>query len=400
MVNDACRIDVDVTLSVVMGGYVNGYSIIRELHGMGVPNIWLLDSTRSLSSRSNKIAGFSLIELNPASLRNELDLLSKRFGKLVAFPTSDLHLELLDAIYDDVSGFCFMPFNRENLIRSLDKGLQYAHCERLGIPYPRMGRLVSGRGYAQLDGFKYPLLVKPSKRDDVTTSVFRNLILETKSNLDQERPRLDSYMANGVEFIISEVVPGDDTNIYAYTAYRSAQGEILNDWIGKKLTQYPNRFGVFSSASNEAPDEVRNLGRKLIEGMELQGIVEPEFKLDERDGKFKLMEVNLRSMMWHRVGALSGVNLQYSQWLDALGLPVPKQHQERVRRIHFIYMKHELVNLLSRRGYWRLFIRNVFGGDEQHFAVFEGRDIRPFLFDLMKLPRALVGAWLRRLRAH
>ena len=60
-------------------------------------------------------------------------------------------------------------------------------------------------------------------------------------------------------------------------------------------------------------------GRKLLNGMDIKGIAQPEFKYDFRDQKYKLMEINLRSMMWHRVGNLSGVNLQYSQYLDALG---------------------------------------------------------------------------------
>lgn len=203
-------------------------------------------------------------------------------------------------------------------------------------------------------------------------------------------------MGNGIDFLASEVVPGDDAQIYAYTAYRSPCGRILSEWIGKKLTQYPDRFGVFSSASNEAPEEVRALGRKLLDGMDLYGIVEPEFKYDARDGVFKLMEVNLRSMMWNRLGNRSGVYLQFTQWQDALGLPVQEQAQERSRRIHLVYIKHEIVNLLSRWGYWKHFFQNLFGGDERHFAVFDWHDIGPAIRDLRTYPRAMVSAWLKR----
>ena len=54
----------------------------------------------------------------------------------------------------------------------------------------------------------------------------------------------------------SEIIPGDGSNIYAYVGYRSKSGKIINEWTGRKLSQYPDDFGVFSSASNEAPDDV------------------------------------------------------------------------------------------------------------------------------------------------
>jgi predicted ATP-grasp superfamily ATP-dependent carboligase len=79
--------------------------------------------------------------------------------------------------------------------------------------------------------------------------------------------------------------------------------------------------------------------------MNIYGIAEPEFKYDHRDGKYKLTEINLRSMMWHRVGNLSGVNIQYSQYLDALGKTVPHQDQLKNKNIHFVYLRHEIINI-------------------------------------------------------
>ena len=97
--------------------------------------------------------------------------------------------------------------------------------------------------------------------------------------------------------------------------------------------------------------------------MDIKGIAEPEFKYNSRDKKYKLMEINLRSMMWHRVGNLSGVNLQYAQYLDALGKNVNPQIQVKNKDIHFIYLNHEIINLILRRKYLPIFItdfRQVF----------------------------------------
>ena len=56
-----------------------------------------------------------------------------------------------------------------------------------------------------------------------------------------------------------------------------------------------------------APDIVREQGQKLLKVMDLKNL-SPEFKFAERDGKYKLMEINLRSMMWHKL-EYGGVNI-------------------------------------------------------------------------------------------
>lgn len=384
--------------AVVLGGFVNGYSIIRELRERGVKNIFLLDSKRSLASYSNKIDGFSRIDDGPRSLQRELARLSERYQKLVIYPTSDLHLENLHEIYDDVSPFCFLPFNRENLMSVSDKTVQYEHCERLGVPYPRSVQVTTRPQLEVLAKLQYPLLLKPCKRVDLTTNTFRSLLLETPADLDRYRVLLEGIINQKIGLMASEIIPGDDTVIYAYVAYISGNGHILNEWIGKKLTQFPDRFGVFSSASNEAPEIVRELGRRLVEGMGLFGIVEPEFKYDYRDGQYKLMEINLRSMMWHRLGNRTGVNLQFTQWQDALGLPATAQTQEMEQRVHFVYGKHELLNVLLRHRYWKHFRHNLFGGDKCYFAVCNWRDPKPLLQDLLSVLKLIVRQCRKKLR--
>jgi len=382
-------------VSLVIGGYVNGYSIISELYDSGVREIWLFDYGSSLSRYSNKIKGFSVIEKKPESLEKALKDLRKKYEYIVCFPTDDLQLALLSNIYNSIKGFCFVPFNVENLDKSQNKFFQYVCCERIGIPCPKTIEITDKNEICKIFNLNFPLIVKPSKREDLTTDVFRNIYLEKRSDFQNIKNKIMEYLESNIEFIFSEFVPGDDTNIYAYTAYRSKSGKILNEWTGKKLNQYPDLFGVFSSASNEAPDIIRVQGRKLLEEMNLYGIIEPEFKLDSRDGKYKLMEINLRSMMWHRVGYLSGVPLHCSQLFDALGKKVSRKSQNKKEIVHFIYFKHEFFNLLTRKGYFKFFMKNIFRSDRSNFAIFDLTDIKPFLYDLMSYPRRFVVLCLK-----
>ncbi|KKH48244.1 hypothetical protein [Methanosarcina sp. 1.H.A.2.2] len=381
--------------ALVLGGYVNGYSIIKELYEKKIEEIVLFGSSRELASYSNKIKKFVLIDNTPDSLRREIEKLHQEYEKIIIFPTNDLQLENLHTIYPEIHSFCFLPFNPENLLTCLDKYIQYSYCEKLGVPYPKTILLQKKDDLENIKTIQFPVLLKPNKREDLRRKVFRNLKIENPEDLKKVQKEIENYLDTGIKFLASEIIPGNGDCIYAYVGYRDQKGRTLNEWTGKKLSQYPDNFGVFSAASNEAPEEVLVQGRTLLNGMDIKGIAQPEFKYDFRDKKYKLMEINLRSMMWHRVGNLSGVNLQYSQYLDALGKKVSPQVQVKNKNIHFLYMKHEIKNLIMQRKYLRTFLKDIVESDETHFAVFDRKDIKPFLKDSTDIVSGAIKKFLR-----
>jgi predicted ATP-grasp superfamily ATP-dependent carboligase len=384
--------------ALILGGYINGYSIVKELHENKVKNIALFDYNKSITSRSNKINFFKKITRTANSLKNALLELKEKTDFIIIFPTDDLQLENLHFIYGEIKDFCFIPFNYNNIIDTLDKYVQYSFCEKYNIPYPKTQNIINEGDINKIRFMKFPVLIKPNKRNDINTDVFRSLFLETIHDYSKNFDKIKYYLDKQITFLVSEFIPGDDTSIYAYVGYRSQKGKILNEWIGKKLNQYPDNFGVFSSASNEAPDIIKEQGRKLLEEMNLKGICQPEFKFDKRDGKYKLMEINLRSMMWHGIGNLTGVNILHTQYLDALNKKVFKQQQNRDKIIHFVYLKHEVLNLISRKGYLKFFKQNVFSSNEVYFAAYSKNDIKPFLFDLMQLTKIIFIKCLKVLK--
>jgi predicted ATP-grasp superfamily ATP-dependent carboligase len=381
--------------AVVLGGYVNGYAIIRELREKKIENIILIDTGKNLASYSNLITRFFLIDDTADSLNRALQQLKNEYDKIILYPTHDQHLINLYKIHQKIEEFCYIPFNTENFMNCLDKNYQYSWCQKLGIPCPKTVYISNSMDIDNILAIQFPVLLKPTNRDDLKKDIFRNLVLNNKSDFNALKDKIKYYLEHGFSFLASEIIPGDGSNIFAYVGYRSKKGMILNEWIGKKLAQYPNEFGVFASASNQAPEIIRHQGRALLNGMNIMGIAEPEFKFDSRDGCYKLMEINLRSMMWHRVGNLSGVNLQYTQYLDSLGMKTEMQPQNTTRDIHFVYMKHELYNLFFRDYYIRTFINNVFKSDETHFAVFNLKDILPIFIDVKNSTRdALLSSLL------
>lgn len=386
--------------SVVLGGYVNAYSIVRELYSTTNDPIIVINHKKDVASFSNKVTHFVKCNLSSKTLKEELLVLSKSYSKLILFCTRDLHLEIINEIREDISDFCFVPFNSNNLKLNLDKSFQYKKCAELGIPFPKTSSLEFTKDLEQLFNFPYPFLVKPSTRQDFTTNVFRSLVVDNEIQLKTYIPKLSSLIESGISFLVSEIIPGDGSNIYSYMAYRTKKGEIVNEWIGKKETQYPDDFGIFSSATISSEPEVLKQGRKLLNGLNLFGINQPEFKYDYRDGKFKLMEINLRSMMWNRVGFLAGVNIHHTQWLDAKNLPIlKKEKKSSSSSFLYMYFKHELVCILFRKKYFKQYFKVLLKKYSViYFAVYDKSDLKPFIFDLIKTLKLIIRQCLKVLR--
>ncbi len=220
-----------VIFSLVLGGYVNGYSIIKELREKGLENIVLFDYVTSLSSKSNKIKYYRYIDKSAESLRKAIFELKAQADYIVIFPTEDTQLENLYAIYDEIKDFCFIPINRNNIIQSLDKYIQYKYCEKYGIPYPKTLSIESSEDAMSIVSMEFPLLIKPKKRVDLKSDVFRSLLLNNLSEFNVHRQRILDFVKQGVAFLVSEYIPGNDDCIYAYVGYRSQKGEILNEYI-------------------------------------------------------------------------------------------------------------------------------------------------------------------------
>lgn len=372
--------------SLVLGGYVNGYSIIRELHKNNIREIIVFSFSKCLAAYSNKIKKHIIINKNYKSLHKEIVKLHQEYKGIIIFPTSDLHLEYLYELYEEICDYCFIPFNQENLLENLDKYNQYMSCKKLGIPYPKTVNIENLGDIDKILSIKFPVIIKPKKREDLKSKVFRNITLKNINEFKKSSILLKGYVSKGLGFLASEIIPGDSSNLYTYVGYRNKKGNILNEWAGKKLSSFPNEFGVFSSATNKAPFEVIRQSRLLLNFMNLFGVCCPEFKYDFRDDTYKLIEINLRYMMWNRMGHLLGVDIAYTEYLDAIEGNIKRKSQNKKNRnIHFVYLKYEIINLIRRKKYFKTFIKNIFFSEKNYYAVFDIKDLKPFIFDSIKI---------------
>src|SRR5262249_59633584 len=93
------------------------------------------------------------------------------------------------------------------------------------------------------------------------------------------------------DLIVQEYMPGPDSELYWSATYLDANGKALAVWTGRKLRQYPRRFGSTTFAESRWEPWVANETVAILQAAGHQGLAFAEFKRDRRDGRFKLTEV-------------------------------------------------------------------------------------------------------------
>ena len=83
----------------------------------------------------------------------------------------------------------------------------------------------------------------------------------------------------------------------------------------------PRGFGTCRVGEARWRDDVVEQALALLTALGYHGIAQTEFRLDPRDERFKLMEVNPRLWQWHGLARACGVDLPRIAYLDVLGRP-------------------------------------------------------------------------------
>jgi predicted ATP-grasp superfamily ATP-dependent carboligase len=132
----------------------------------------------------------------------------------------------------------------------------------------------------------------------------------------------------GIAAEVLDLIPGRDSQIYVYCTYVDASGEPGAGVTVHKLRQSPPFFGVARVAETVADmPPLRDITVAMLRRIGFRGMAAAEFKLDPRDGRFRFIEINGRSVVYNCLLRQAGLDLGALAWADYMhGQP------ERARR--------------------------------------------------------------------
>lgn len=330
--------------AVVLDPGAAGIGIIHALSLAEVPTVAVVRDWPPMISRLSRFLRYceTYSPRRGETVLDGLERLARRFdGKGVLFPSTDIDLEAIIIGRQRLAERYWIPASEAIGLKIDGKNWQYAYADKVGMPTPRH---VTFRGGEQPDvqGFRFPLIVKPSARGATAGDwVFRLQILDDADALARCLATIATDYP-GREFQVAENIPGEPDELYTVGTYSGMNGRVLRCYTGRKLTQYPYHHGVASLAESlPLPDHVVRHAEDLLNAMGFIGISQVEYKRDHRDGEYKLLEVNGRSWLWVKLAAFSDVNLPLMQYYDLTGDPRLAQAVARPQRNDRFYV-HEL----------------------------------------------------------
>lgn len=214
---------------------------------------------------------------------------------------------------------CVLP--PAQLVEDVVDKLRFAAlAERHRLPVPLTLTLHRGSVLAaeMRSWNRFPCVLKPSTRSRRFAQLAqcqKAVRVEDRNELERLLPLIDG---SETDFVVQQAIAGGEERILSYHAYVRPGGEVIGDFTGRKLRTAPRLYGFSTYLEITDDDEVRRLGRSVLERIGFSGVVKIDFKSDARTGRLYLLEINPRFNLWHHPGAAAGVSIPALVYRDCL----------------------------------------------------------------------------------
>ncbi len=391
MVSDARANGAGAPGAVVVGGDYQGLGIVRSLGRRGV-DVAVIDDERSISRASRYVTGsYKVHDLSdddqdgrgaarprPAPRRPGLGRLPDARGDRSG-AVSPSRAQLLEHFRIPTPDWTVTQW-------AWDKRNTYRRAEELGIPTPRTWLVASEAELDAIDG-EPPFVIKPAiKEHFFYATKCKAWRADTRDQL-AHRFRAAANLVGSEEVVVQELIPGGGETQLAYCAFFK-DGDPRASMVVKRLRQHPVEFGRASTFVRTVDDPaLEETSVRFLRSIDYYGLVELEYKYDERDGRTKLLDINARTWGYHSLGQRAGVDFPYLLYADQIGLPVADPIGARPG-LSWIRLATDLptaaTELARRRLDWREYLRSLRVFDIE--SVFSPDDLRPGFAELALLP--------------
>ena len=306
----------------------------------------------------------------PAELAAYLETLP--FQKAVLIPCSDHWTQAIAGLPSDLRDRYPSSVASAATIHIMTDKRRFAEMlDREHVPRPKTIALQS---YAELsaltDSSFENMFLKP-----LDSQKFSSLTGAKAFQLESRRHGL-AIMADmerdgkdGFPILLQEYIPGPASSYFLVDGFVDLHGRSLGLIARRRHRMYPVPFGNSTFSETIPLDQVKpavDILERIWSATRYCGVFDAEFKYDERDAQFKIVEINARPWWFVEFATRCGVNLCQMSYRHALGLPVePITRYPAGRRCS--YMLYDFAAHRSMEpglpGFLR-WIRSVKGSDE------------------------------------
>ena len=310
---------------IVLGRYATALGVIRALGRQRIPLFWVTEAPDYVGASrwSRRFPTSVRPPEGPADLARFLEHVP--LDRAVLIPCSD-HWNRAAASLDPGMSERFptsMP-DASTLAMLTDKSTLAATLRDHDIPHPRSILLRDEADLAAAPPEEIQnWFIKPCDSQAFATH-FRCKAFRVES-LDDARKRYRTVREAGLAAIFQEYIPGSASQHFFVDGFVDAHGDPKALFARQRIRMYPPELGDSTYVTSVSPTVVADAiasVQSLLKAVPYRGIFSIEFKHDQRDGRFKLIEVNTRPWAFVQFAVECGVDVVTMAYRDALGEPV------------------------------------------------------------------------------
>ena len=289
---------------VLLGSDINAYSMARAFHeAYGVKTIVYGMFPASVCAGS-RIIDYRVREHNDRvdKVLENVTEVAREFPdrKILVLGCGDNYLNAISANLPNYPENVIAPYVSLDMLETLiHKEKFYELCDRYGIdhPGPFIYRREMGHDFT-LD-FQPPYICKPANGVAYWEHPFPgNEKVFTCPDRKSLEEVLDKVYAAGYPdtMIIQDFIPGDDSYMRVLTNYSDRNGKVKLMCMGHVLLEEhtPHGIGNHAVILTEPCGEIAEKIRAFLEDIGYVGFSNFDIKYDQRDGKYKVFEINCR----------------------------------------------------------------------------------------------------------
>ena len=362
--------------ALVIEGHIQGLSNVRSLGELGIP-VYVVDCTLCIAKYSKycnkffKCPPFASEAFVPFLM--DLARCEGLEGWLV-MASNDHIVEQLSRHKKELQQYYLIVVPEYDVLeRIVDKWNLVNIAKEAGTHVPSS---CDRDSMEQACHFNYPVLIKGCKGLSFYRAYHKKVI---RADNFQHLLQILKELELEQNFFIQEEIKNTQNRVVSCTCF-AENGIVKAYWMGVKLREHPIQYGTATLAQSVFYDGILEEAIPLVKALGYTGVCEIEFMLDERDGLYKLIEINPRTWLW--VGLAKACGVDYAKMLYHYANQQPQQYP----RNYTVGLKwincmtdfpYSLVALLKRKlslkSYWK-----SFEGKLIH-AVWDRHDIVPGL---------------------
>jgi D-aspartate ligase len=303
--------------AILLGSDFKALGVVRSLGQRGIPCIVIDHIPRAAWFSRYVVKRFHWDgQMDDDEFVSFLLSIGKRYHleEWVLFPTQDEVVQLVSRNVSLLSQVYRLVTQEWSVIQwANDKRFTYRMAQEVGVPCPGTHYPANEDELAALD-VMFPVIIKPamSIKFQYATRLKALPAGSREELIEQYRTVVKTIAAD--EVMVQEIIPGDGRTQFSVAVF-CEEGRILTGMTARRTRQYPIDYGLGSSFVEAVPvPELFELAEKLLLHMRVSGMVEVEFKHDQRDQHYKLLDINVRPWGWHTLCIACGLDFPYMQY--------------------------------------------------------------------------------------